>query len=46
MDAATQLTLVLAVSTNELMSGIRCIRLGRHTKGAGQGDLQDRFGKH
>ncbi len=28
------------------MSGIRCVRLGRHTKDAGQGVLQDRFGKH
>ncbi len=37
---------VFAVSTNELMSGIRCVRLGRHRKGAGQGVIQDRFGKH
>ncbi len=39
--------LVLAVSTNKLMmSGIRCVRKGRHTKSSGQGGLQDRFGKH
>ncbi len=35
--------LVLAVSSNELMSGIRCVRWRRHIKCAGQGVLLDRF---
>ncbi len=38
-------------STHQLVSRdcknyIRCVWLGRHTKCAGQGILQDRFGKH
>ncbi len=39
-------TSVLAVSTNELMSWIRCDRWGSHIKCAGMGVLQDRFENH
>ncbi len=34
----------LAVSTNEQMSVIRCVRWGRHTKGAGQGSSRTGLG--
>ncbi len=35
-----------AVSTNELMSWIRCDRWGRHTRCAGQGYFMERFENH
>ncbi len=38
--------LVFAVSTNELMRESDIVRQESHTKGAGQGVLEDRFGKH